>query len=88
MRGVQTDRSLGYYGALVLVMMPIFIVFIIPLPLYTPAELSSAGFFLGLVLLSLLGCGIGGGYEPGCIWHYHGTPECVTRPDIDELVQD
>ncbi len=69
-------------------LLPIYSFFIVAMMLLPVSQWITAFFFAGLVTLSLLGCGIGGGYDSGCIWHYHGAPEHISRPDIESLRAD
>lgn len=64
---------------------PIFVIGIVFLP---TAYWLDVLFFASLLGASLLGCSIGGGYDAGCIWHYHGTPECVQRPKSELMSKD
>lgn len=66
-------------------MLPVYGFFAIGF-LLLPIEHWLSGIILaGIVTLTLVGCSIGGGYDSGILWHYHGVPEVIHRPDVDNL---
>ncbi|MFW9907416.1 MAG: hypothetical protein ACFFEF_02470 [Candidatus Thorarchaeota archaeon] len=81
-------KSWKYYAAYLVVLLPIYAFFALPLAQIPLAYWPSALFFAFLATFILIGCSIGGGYDAGCIWHYHGTPECIHRPDVESMRKD
>ncbi|MFW9920697.1 MAG: hypothetical protein ACFFED_13925 [Candidatus Thorarchaeota archaeon] len=74
--------------AFTLVLLPVFLFFALGLILLPMDQWIFAFMFAGMVTLTLVGCSIGGGYDVGTIWHYHGAPEHISRPDIESLRED
>ena len=82
------SKSLGYYITLFVVLIPVYTILFVPFAFMPVSLWPSALFFAGIVTLILVGCSIGGGYDAGCIWHYHGTPEAIYRPDVENLTTE
>ena len=85
----MSERNPSYYLlAFIFVLTPVYLFFSIGFVLLPPEEWIFALLFAGLTTLALVGCSIGGGYDVGSIWHYHGAPEHIKRPDIERLRED
>ncbi len=85
----MSDRNLWHYLlAFIFVLLPLYFFFAIGFALLPVEEWIYAIFFAGLTTLTLVGCSIGGGYDVGTIWHYHGSSEHIHRPDIESLRED
>ncbi len=78
--------SLGYSLAILIVISPILAIFVIIMRFLPIFEWYYVVFFGSLVMFAILGCGMSG-YNSGTLWHYHGIPEAVTRPDVERLVE-
>ncbi|MDF1539041.1 MAG: hypothetical protein P1Q69_09065 [Candidatus Thorarchaeota archaeon] len=88
LRNDNGTRSWRYYLVFLGVLIPVYTLCFVPLSFLPYSAWPSVIFFAGIVTLMLVGCSIGGGYDSGCIWHYHGTPECIHRPDVEALAAE
>ncbi len=85
----MTERKLRNYAiAVFLGLLPVYGFFAIGFFLLPVEQWMSGLILVGIVTLTLAGCSIGGGYDVGILWHYHGVPETIYRPDIDSLRED
>jgi len=80
-----TLGRLGYSLAILIAISPILTIFAIIMRFLPIFEWYYIMFFGSLVLFALIGCGMTD-YNSGTLWHYHGTPEAVKRPDVEKLV--
>jgi hypothetical protein len=89
---ISIDEKVGHhmkrYLLYIVAFSPFYPIFMVGIVLLPTAYWLDVLFFASLMGLSLLGCGIGGGYDAGCIWHYHGTPECIQRPKSELMSKE
>jgi hypothetical protein len=77
---------MGFSLAVLIAISPLLTIFIIIMSALAVAQWYYVVFFGGLVFAALLlGSGMFG-YNSGPLWHYHGTPEVVKRPDVEQLI--
>ena len=82
----MSERNPWFYVlAVIFVLLPLYFFFGIGFILLPAEEWIFVFLFAGLATLTLAGCSIGGGYDVGTIWHYHGSSEHIHRTDIENL---
>jgi uncharacterized membrane protein len=89
-RGVNTERSYGYYIAAVAAVGLIAGIFLWPLtfsPVVSVADMPSIIIFITIMLFTLVGCGLPDRDRPHFQFHYHGVEFPVMKEMKEEIME-
>jgi uncharacterized membrane protein len=88
-KGVNTERSYGYYIAIVTTVGLIAGIFLWPLtfsPVVSVADMPSIIIFISIMLFTLVGCGLPDRDRPHFQFHYHGVEFPVMKEMKEEIM--